>query len=306
MRPALLHLDNALDPQINLARKVAARGGYSVDGRHLGPALRLWSRPKALEQLRTLIAEKLPPALGPLLTFSGSGDFHHITPLLLERALEAAGYPPVTVLHFDNHPDWVKFENGLHCGSWVGEATRIPRVVRVLTVGVCSDDIYPSKAKDGDLDLIRDRRLELYPYRAAMGRTSVTIADSEWPTIEAMGEGPFTDFLMTRIPTAAVYITIDKDVLSADEAATNWDQGLTSLSFLTAMLERIGARHQVIGADVVGDWSPGSYGGGLLPGLLKRGEALLDQSWARPHQQAVATGRGANLRLLDVFTRPAP
>lgn len=301
MRPALLHLDSALDGQINLARRVAARGGISVDGRHLGPALRLWSRPKALDQLRGLLAAKLPASMGPLVTFSGSGDFHHITPLLVARAMEASDRPPVTVVHFDNHPDWVQFDNGLHCGSWVGEVTRLPKVVRVLTVGVCSDDIDGPENKGADLDLVRKRRVELYPYRASKGRSSVMIADAEWPTIEAMGEAAFCDFLMKRIPTDAVYVTIDKDVLSADDAATNWDQGLTSIAFLTAMLERISAQHRIIGADIVGDWSPPSYGGGFLASTLKRGEAMLDQPWGRPPQQAIAISMTANLRLLDVF-----
>lgn len=301
MRTALLHLDTALTGQRELARSVASRGGRNLDCRHLGPALRLWSRPRALERLRNRVAASLPASDGPFLVFSGSGDFHHITPTLLARASEAAGAPPVTLLHFDNHPDWVKFDNGAHCGSWVGKAARIPNVARVITVGVCSPDVRDPGRKGADLDLVTEDRVELYAYRAPDGGETVGVAGREWPTVEAMGEAAFLDFLPTRIPTADVYVTIDKDVLQAADAGTNWDQGRTSLAFLKAMLSRIGEHHRVIGADVVGDWSPAVYGGGLFAGLLKQGEALLDQPWSRPDATAQASNQAANLQLLDLI-----
>jgi len=301
MNTALLHLDAALIDQRALARAVSAGGGRGVDLRHLGPALRLWSRPWTLERLRTRVASDIPISDGPTLVFSGSGDFHHITPTLLARACEAAGRPPVTLLHFDNHPDWVRFANGAHCGSWVGIAARLPEVVRVITVGVCSRDVAGPEGKGADLDLLREDRVELYAYRAPDGAPDVAVAGRCWPTIESMGEGAFLDFLPARIPTADVYVTIDKDVLRNADAGTNWDQGRTSLSFLKAMLTRVAAHHRVIGADVVGDWSPAVYGGGLLAGMLKRGEALLDQPWRRPGAAGRAMNEPANLELLELF-----
>jgi arginase family enzyme len=301
VRTALLHLDSALTDQRDLARSVSARGGRDVDLRHLGPALRLWSRPGALQRLRARVASDLPATDGPTLVFSGSGDFHHITPTLLARAGEAAGHPPVTLLHFDNHPDWVRFANGAHCGSWVGLAARLPNVARVVTIGVCSRDVRRPEGKGCDLDLVREARVELYAYRAPDRAQTVAVAGSQWPTIESMGEGAFMDFLPARIPTADVYVTIDKDVLRGADAGTNWDQGRTSLAFLKAMLTQIGAHHRIIGADVVGDWSPAVYGGGLLAGLLKQGEALLDQPWRRPDAAARAINEPVNLEILALF-----
>jgi hypothetical protein len=87
MRAALLHLDAALTGQETLAAKVAEGGGRAVNARELGPALRLWSRPPALERLRARLRDDLPASAGPAMVFSGSGDFHHVSPLLLERAL---------------------------------------------------------------------------------------------------------------------------------------------------------------------------------------------------------------------------
>jgi hypothetical protein len=121
-----------------------------------------------------------------------------------------------------------------------------------------------------------------------------------------LGEGPFADLLASRIETDAVYITIDKDVLRADDAVTNWDQGQTSLSLLETLIQRIAANHRLIGADVVGDWSPPRYGGGVLPALLKRGEALLDQPWRGPDQAAaVRLNEAVNRRLLRLFVQVA-
>lgn len=53
----------------------------------------------------------------------------------------------------------------------------------------------------------------------------------------------------------AVYISIDKDVLSRDFARTNWDQGEMTLDALFASIERIALNHRIIGIDVCGELS---------------------------------------------------
>ncbi len=303
LTPVLLDLDGAFEDQALLAEEALAAGGRQVIARDLGPALRLWSRPPALEALRERLRAAAPAS--PSLVFTGSGDFHHVSPLLIERAIEASWSGPVTVLHFDNHPDWVRFENGLHCGSWVGRAARLPGVAKVVTIGVCSGDIAHPTAKGAHLDLADDGRLELYAYRAPDGGATVRVGAAEWPTVESLGEEAFIDFLASRIETDAVYVTIDKDVLRPEDAATNWDQGRTSLRFLEAMLDRVLAERRLIGADIVGDWSRPRYGGGPVATLLKQGEALLDQPWSPPGPQARQINEGVNRRLLRLFVQIA-
>lgn len=299
MHTALLHLDEALMTQPRLRAAVCAGGGRVLDYRDLGPELRLWSRPAGLQRLRNRLAAALPATDGPALVFSGSGDFHHITPLLLTRALEVSGEPAVTVLHFDNHPDWVKFGPGSHCGSWVGLAARMPQVARVLTIGVCSSDIDRPASKGADLQIVEDDQVEVYAYHADSAPDAITVCGRRWPTIDGMGEAAFADFLPGRIETGAVYVTIDKDVLRPDEAGTNWDQGRTSLAFLSTLIARALEGRRLIGADVVGDWSAPSYGGGLLPAVLKRGESVLDQPWRAPAADVLAGNEAVNLALLD-------
>ena len=297
MRPVFLTLDTALDEQSVLRRQ---DGGLSIAARDLGPALRLWSRPAALASLAARLRDHVPGA-GPELVFAGSGDFHHVTPLLIERAMAAYGAGPVTVIHFDNHPDWVRFENGLHCGSWVGRAARLPGVAKVITVGVCSGDIDRPETKRADLDLVSGGRVELYPYRAPDGGPILRVGDQAWPSMEAVGQDGFVDLLVSRIGTDAVYITIDKDVLRPDDAVTNWDQGQLSLENLVRLVRAVAERARLIGADVVGDWSPPRYGPDLLSSLLKRGEAFLDQPRGGVPGDMTRTNEATNLRLLSLF-----
>lgn len=300
MRTALLHLDEALMAQHRLRQAVCDAGGRLLDYRDLGPDLRLWSRPRQVDRLRQRLASALPASIGPMLVVSGSGDFHHITLLLLERAAEAAGRP-VTLIHFDNHPDWVRFQPGVHCGSWVSGAARLPHVAKVITVGVCSGDVEAPDNRVADLDIVEAGLLEIYPYRAPQAAPSLRVAGQEWPAIEAMGEAAFADFLPTRIATDAVYVTIDKDVLRAEDAGTNWDQGRTSVAFLKTLIGRACEGRRLIGADIVGDWSKAVYGGDLLAPFLKQGEAILDQPWRAPPRQRLDGNEAVNLELFELF-----
>jgi hypothetical protein len=299
MRPLLLHLDGALGSQKDLAARAHARGGIDVEAHDLGPALRLWSRPAALESLRLRLAVQADAQAGPLLTFAGSGDFHHVSHLLIERAVRVAN-EPITVIHFDNHPDWVRHRNGMHCGSWVANAARLQGVQRMITVGVCSKDICSPANRSADLSLLEDGLLELYAYRIPGGARSLKLCGREWPAIEALGESRFAALLASRIPTRHVYITIDKDVLCAHDAVTNWDQGRTTFGFLQLMLRNTARDHVVIGADVVGDWSRPVYAG-IRHGMLKRAEAFLDQPARRPGPAELLVNERVNLSLLQLF-----
>ena len=62
----------------------------------------------------------------------------------------------------------MKFDNGVHCGSWVGAAARLPGVAKVITLGVCSGDIRPAKHKDAEVALVAEGKLELYPWRGPL------------------------------------------------------------------------------------------------------------------------------------------
>ncbi|MDV4183621.1 arginase [Rhizobium brockwellii] len=312
MQLLLLHLDDALELQPDFVRACTLAGAcHHVDKRG-GSEIRLWGRQKMLSDLGRDISRSLPPrGRGPQLAFMGSGDFHHVTALLLDTALELR---PVstTLVHFDNHPDWVNFEGGMHCGSWINSALSNPRIDKVVTVGVCSGDLRNPERKGANLRWLREGKLELYPYEHPPSRVSAEYGSGAsyrqdgralyWKSISEVGEENFIDLILSRIGTEAVYFTIDKDVLGADDAVTNWDQGRMRLPYLMALISEIGSRHRVVGADVTGDYSVPSYAGGLKTRLLKQAEILIDQPRLRRAAEAVRNiNSAANHALLEVL-----
>ena len=312
MQLLLLHLDDALELQPDFVRACTLAGAcHHVDKRG-GSAIRLWGRQKMLSDLGRDISRSLPSrGRGPQLAFMGSGDFHHVTALLLDTALERR---PVstTLVHFDNHPDWVNFEGGMHCGSWINSALSNPKIDKVITVGVCSSDLRNPERKGANLRWLREGKLELYPYEHPPSRVSAEYGSGAsyrqdgrtlyWNSISEIGEENFIDLILSRIGTEAVYFTIDKDVLAADDAVTNWDQGRMRLPYLMALISEIGSRHRVVGADVIGDYSAPSYAGGLKTRLLKQAEIFIDQPRLRQAADAVRNiNSAANHALLEVL-----
>jgi len=245
-----------------------------VELRDLGPALRLWSRKKHVDAARARIAATGDPR--PSITFLGSGDFHHLAALLIERINE-----PFTVLHFDNHPDWVRLAPRWHCGSWVNRVLELPNVQRVVTIGPCSDDLVDPGRKGGNLPALDAGRLVLFPWQHVPSRAR-RITDGpghawreghiHWRNL---GERQLEDavrLVLDAIPTGTVWITIDKDVLPEHQALTNWDQGRMPLAALTAMLRAVGHHQRILGADICGEYSPPRHAN-----LLKRIESKFDQ-----------------------------
>lgn len=281
MQLCLLHFDDALDALPDFVLACENAGARHVKMRRDGRAIRLWGFHAQLNALREKLASALNGDSEPRLTFMGSGDFHHITTLLLALALDH--HPgPITLIHIDNHPDWVKFDKGTHCGSWINRALEHPQVQKIITLGVCSHDLELPEPKYANLNLLSRGVLELYPYDHAPSQVSNDYGAGasfeqrnshlHWKTIRATGERNFVDYLLSRIGTEAVYLTIDKDVLPREDAVTNWDQGIMRLPYLLSIVREIGAHHRIIGGDVIGDYSRRRFSGSLRTRLSKHYE----------------------------------
>lgn len=78
---------------------------------------------------------------GPLITFYGSNDYHHLTLALVRRFRQ-----PFNLIMFDNHPDWVEWYPGLHCGSWLNHACNLPTIMQAFHMGG-----YSGEFEDPDL-----------------------------------------------------------------------------------------------------------------------------------------------------------
>lgn len=266
------------DGSVDAAALAAAAPWLSatrVDLRDLGPSIRLWGRGKNIDAARARLAAATDSR--PSVTFMGSGDFHHLAALLAERVEE-----PFTLLHFDNHPDWVRLAPRWHCGSWVNRVLALPNVQRVVTVGPCSDDLVDPGRKGGNLPALDAGRLALFPWQHEASRVRRRIADGpghtwrdghiHWRNLADMPLQAATDAMLAAIPSEAIWITIDKDVLPEHEALTNWDQGQMPLAALLAMLHAAGQRKRLLGVDICGEYSPPRHAN-----WLKRIESKMDQ-----------------------------
>ncbi|QND52914.1 arginase family protein [Phyllobacterium sp. 628] len=313
MQLLLLHLDDALELQPDFVRACMRTGARQICAEDHGRAVRLWGNQQSLDKLSNCLTRHIVgKGKTPHLSFMGSGDFHHITALLVAAAL-GNNPEPATLIHFDNHPDWVHFNNGMHCGSWINRALQHRSLEKIVTVGVCSSDLKSPERKGANLSLLASGRLELYPYEHAPSRVRKEYGQGasyeqkdgalNWKTIAEVGEQNFIDQLLSRIKTKAVYLTIDKDVLAREDAVTNWDQGRMRLPYVLSLITEISKRHQIIGADVTGDYSIPSYTGNLWTRFTKNAEILIDQPHSRPDPRKTTNiNSSANHALLEVLS----
>lgn len=265
-------------------------------------SLRLWASRYSMRELASRLAALPPPGNGPLVTFYGSGDYHHIAVALIGAVAE-----PVTVVHFDNHADWVRVPATHNCGGWVNRALALPQVRRVVTLGVCSDDLELPQLKTGNLPALASGRIELHAWRAPPSRVWGRIGDGHghaqvgrhlvWNGLADLNWGDFLRALVARLPTEAVWVTIDKDVLRAADAVSNWDQGQMPLDALLAALKSLASSRRIVGVDVCGEYSRPRFSD-----PIKQIAAWLDHPRVAPlPPQILARNDRTNRALIDTL-----
>lgn len=145
-----------------------------------------------------------------------SGNYHHLSRVYLDLIKE-----PYNLVVYDNHTDmqFSAFGNILSCGSWIADAYEtLHNLNKIIVVGANSKYIE-------ECAFNKDKR--------------VVFADS------------ISDvYLENLLP---IYISIDKDVLSANEFISDWDQGGMSLAALKEELEFLIGRFRIIGTDICGE-----------------------------------------------------
>ena len=198
----------------------------------------------------------------------GSGDFHHLSHLLLQRIRPAE---PFDVVVLDNHPDNMRFPFGIHCGSWVMHAARLPQVRRIHVLGITSSDVGWRHAWENHLRPLAKGKVRYWTigvdtawaHRLGLG-ASFTAFDHAQDLV-----GRFIADIPQNIP-GRVYLSIDKDVFSPEVARTNWDQGVFALDDARRMIEGLAGR--VVGSDITGEISLHHYATGW-----KRWLSAMDQ-----------------------------
>ncbi|WOE31858.1 MULTISPECIES: hypothetical protein [unclassified Acinetobacter] len=215
-------------------------------------AIRFGCSWKKFRHLAQYLHQQLPAfdQLGCVLM--GSGDYHHVTQLLLSRLST-----PLHLIICDNHPDNMRYPFGIHCGSWVYWASRLPHIKRIDVLGICSADISLKHAWENHWAPLRQGKLHYWSIGQDASWTKWIGAGKNWHQFDT-ADALLNTFL-TQLETLSYprYLSIDKDVLSVQEVRTNWDQG----QFLYHHLEQlIQACHgQLIAADITGDISAYDY-----------------------------------------------
>jgi muconolactone delta-isomerase len=304
----ILDLDHSLTRQAPIRARLMDGRATRLDLLELGPQLRLWSTEGTYRQFARQLQHRAWPVNDrPQIYFVGSGDYHHLTPALLADLAE-----PVTLIHFDNHPDWVHFAPRRHCGSWVNRALKLPNVKRVVTLGPCSDDLQSPQLKGGNLNALKRGDLQLFPWYHPPSKVWGKIGDGfghrqidrhlHWYNLAEVDWNIFLEQLLASLPTRAVWITIDKDVLADEDAATNWDQGGMRLHHLLTAIRALAAETRVLGIDVCGEFAPPAFSN-----PLKRWEAKSDQPPAERWSDAdIERNARTNAALIELFEELFP
>ena len=104
---------------------------------------------------------------------------------------------------------------------------------------------------------------------------------------------PATRTIVDAIPTEAVWITIDKDVLPEHEVTSNWDQGEMPLARVLETIRALRGRKRILGADICGEYAPAQHAN-----WFKRIEARMDQPRRAVTGADLAQNERVNIALL--------
>lgn len=241
--PSALHLD------LDGAWPAGALGLPTVDLRAWGPRLRFCARDREVEEFR---AEVAPRTAGTNFLLYGSGDFHHLSALWLRRHAEAG---PITLVSFDNHPDWDIRPPKWCCGSWVNRALDLPSVERAAVWGCGNFECWGWHRLTGNRRDVRSGRLSVHAWAderpAADCTQPIAITREDWR--EKFSR--FAESLTGR----RIYVTIDLDGLRAEDAATNWENGRFAPEDIAWAMRELRTFAPIVAGDLCGAWSPQGY-----------------------------------------------
>ena len=268
----ILDFDASVSQQQNLLHRYPHQ---VINLQDLASNARLWMN----RHTNDAIAERIREASGRRVTFLGSGDFHHLTSLLLDEFRE-----PISLIVFDFHPDWDILPPRFGCGSWVTEALKRKNILKCLLIGIASDDLSCPWIQSANLNALSRDRLEIYPYshspslvflrkipRNVSLRVEKKFLHSRiyWDELKTKNLKDFFLKIIGRLPTKNVYVSIDKDCLKNEYALTNWEEGKLALDELLMLLKLIKENLDIAGLDITGDYSKISVSG-RLKGILSR------------------------------------
>jgi len=253
----ILNFDNSITSQAGL---LSSFQHQIIELSSLAGGLRLFGNDKT----ERLLVERIRGTDNCAPTFLGSGDFHHVSQVLINCQPEIR-----SVIVFDFHPDWDILPPHFGCGSWVSRLLKNKNIEKCVLIGVSSNDLSSFALQSADLSALKDNRLEIYPWRHNPSRVCFREVPSNislrtknwffskkiyWEQLENINLDYFINQLIKRLPEGKVYISIDKDCLSRPYALTNWEEGFLQLDQLLFFLNKLKVL-DIAGLDITGDYS---------------------------------------------------
>ncbi len=247
LRPVVLDLDRSVG---------SLRGEQRIPLVDWQETLRFGCSVSDLERFGVELEGRLPPVSSHGTVLFGSGDFHHLSQVLIARHLRA-GIDGIDVVVFDNHPDNMRFPFGTHCGSWVGSVAALAGVSHVHVVGITSNDLGWAHSWENRLAPLLRGNLTYWctGVRTRWARlTGLGRAVLEFENSDRLVEA-FSEFV--RLAKRPIYLSIDKDVFAPEVVRTNWDQGRFRECHTHTLIRAMTGR--VVGSDITGDVSAYQY-----------------------------------------------
>lgn len=238
--PSSLHLD--LDGA--WPRDVLPDAGY-FDAQHWGAKLRYWTNARLVERFFSEVEPQLAD-----FTLYGSGDFHHVSALLLRRVKQ-----PFTLVSFDNHPDWDIRPPHWGCGTWLNRALELPQMRQAVIWGCSNGELNWPGRLFANHTARRARRLHAHPW----AERTVPSSQKIWPSVTRMNWREKFSRVMSHLASGFAYVTVDIDCLAEGEATTNWESGLFMAEEIAWALRELRKHVTILGGDICGAYSPIRY-----------------------------------------------
>lgn len=196
------------------------------------PGTNCYCDEEAMNEIRSRIA---PYSSGEI-HFIDSGNYHYMTRIWLEKISE-----PFDLLVFDNHTDMQPpaFGGLLSCGGWIYDSVmELPLLQKVILIG-------PDEEAFSRVEPEIQKKVEFLSREKLRGMELMEILDF---VKEQTGKNPF-------------YISIDKDVLCPEEAATTWSQGDMTLEEMLKVLLALCSHFEkengkILQVDICGECDP--------------------------------------------------
>ena len=181
----------------------------------------------------------------PRIRLLDSGNYHYMSKLLLGLEKE-----DLFLAVFDHHTDMQPpaFGGLLSCGGWVAASLEeLPLLKEVLLVG-------PDQEAFDQTEPVLQEKVRF------LSRERLREMTMEEKVL-------FFEELSVDLP---VYLSVDKDVLCAEDASTTWSQGDMTLEELGQFVAILLEKQDILGMDVCGECDPDACEGDHLNDLANR------------------------------------